>query len=182
MQFTTIIDWKEIQDLYPVNQEMIWLNNCGTTPCNLNTIQAVGEYLEGYSRKGGLTEVRKYASVKQSIRKIVAGLINCDVEELCIIHNTNEGMNFLSLGFHLKNGDEILLLENEYPSNIYPWEHWKEKGIKIGFIPMAFTPDQFLENLKSSISSKTRIVALSAVHWCTGMPFPLEEIGTFFRF
>ncbi|EPG56027.1 hypothetical protein LEP1GSC103_0585 [Leptospira borgpetersenii serovar Javanica str. UI 09931] len=100
MQFTTIIDWKEIQDLYPVNQEMIWLNNCGTTPCNLNTIQAVGEYLKGYSRKGGLTEVRKYASVKQSIRKIVAGLINCDVEELCIIHNTNEGMNFLSLGFH----------------------------------------------------------------------------------
>lgn len=88
-------------------------------------------------------------------------------------------MNFLSLGFQLKSGDEILLLENEYPSNIYPWEHWKEKGVVIGFIPMASTPDQFLENLKSSISSKTKIVALSAVHWCTGMPFPLEEIGVF---
>lgn len=179
MQSAAITDWKEIQDLYPVNQEMIWLNNCGTTPCNSETIQILQEYLEGYAKKGVLTEVRKYGNVKHSIRKIVAGLINCDPEELCVIHNTNEGMNFLSLGFRLKAGDEILLLENEYPSNIYPWEHWKEKGVKIGTIPMANTPDQFLDNLKAAVSSHTKIVSLSAVHWCTGMPFPLEEIGNF---
>ncbi|TGM58666.1 aminotransferase class V-fold PLP-dependent enzyme [Leptospira adleri] len=179
MQPAAITDWKEIQDIYPVNQEMIWLNNCGTTPCNSETIRTVQEYLEGYARKGVLTEVRKYGNVKNSIRKIVAGLINCDPEELCVIHNTNEGMNFLSLGFRLKTGDEILLLENEYPSNIYPWEHWKEKGVKIGTIPMANTPDQFLDNLKAAVSSHTKIVSLSAVHWCTGMPFPLEEIGNF---
>ncbi|MDV6237358.1 aminotransferase class V-fold PLP-dependent enzyme [Leptospira ellisii] len=179
MLSTTITDWKEIQDLYPINEEMIWLNNCGTTPCNVNTIRSVQEYMEGYSRRGGLTEVRRYPTVKHAIRKIIAGLINCNVEELSLIHHTNEGMNFISLGFQLKSGDEILLLENEYPSNVYPWEHWKEKGVSLGFIPMASTPDEFLENLKRAVTPKTKVVALSAVHWCTGMPFPLEEIGNF---
>ncbi|EQA46474.1 aminotransferase, class V [Leptospira broomii serovar Hurstbridge str. 5399] len=171
-------DWVKIQALYPVNREMIWLNNCGTTPCNTETIRWVNEYLQGYASHGGLTEVRRYVTVKRVIRKILAELLGCDQGELSLIHNTNEGMNFISLGVQLQPGDQILLLENEYPSNIYPWEHWREKGVELAFVPMSETPEGFLENLKDSLTPETRLVSLSAVHWCTGMPFPLEEIGT----
>ncbi|TGK08906.1 aminotransferase class V-fold PLP-dependent enzyme [Leptospira fletcheri] len=172
-------DWYQIQALYPVNREMIWLNNCGTTPCNTETIHWVEEYLRGYAAHGGQTNVRRYATVKRAIRSILADLLGCSPEELSLIHHTNEGMNFLSLGLSLQEGDQILLLENEYPSNIYPWEHWKEKGVEISFVPMSETPEGFLENLKNSVTARTRLVSLSAVHWCTGMPFPLEEIGAF---
>lgn len=172
-------DWTKLQHLYPVNREMIWLNNCGTTPANTDTLHAVNEYLQGYAARGGSTEVRKYPTVKKVIRTILAELLGVEAEELSLIHHTNEGIGFISLGLKLKAGDRILLLENEYPSNIYPWEHWKEKGVSISFVPMAETPEGFLENLKSSITPDVKVVSLSAVHWCTGMPFPLEEIGSF---
>jgi len=42
---------------------------------------------------------------------------------------------------------------------------------------MEKTPESFLEALKNLVTEKTRVISLSAVHWCTGMPLPLDQIG-----
>jgi cysteine desulfurase/selenocysteine lyase len=94
-----------------------------------------------------------------------------------LIHNTAEGMNFISHGLKLSAGDDVILLQNEYPSNIYPWRHLEKKGVKLVTTPMETSPESFLKELNRSITPKTRVISLSAVHWCTGMPFPLEKIG-----
>ncbi len=170
-------NWKTYYDNYPVNQELIWLNNCGTTPVGKKTIVDVTRYLEAYSRHGVFNEQEKYLTVKKQITSIISKLLNCNSEEIGIIHNTSEGINFISQGLALHRGDEILLLENEYPSNVYPFQHWEEKGIHLKFISMADTPAQFLENVNLAISGNTKVISLSLVHWCTGMPLPVTEIG-----
>ncbi|MBK8394929.1 MAG: aminotransferase class V-fold PLP-dependent enzyme [Leptospiraceae bacterium] len=170
-------NWNQYYQNYPVNQELIWLNNCGTTPVGTKTIQDVTRYLEAYSKQGVFNDVEKYTTVKRRITEILSELIHCEQEEIGIIHNTSEGINFISHGLNLLTGDEILLLENEYPSNVYPFQHWEEKGVKLRFVPMANSPSLFLENLKSSITKNTKVISLSLVHWCTGMPLPTEEIG-----
>lgn len=174
-----MIDWKYYQDNYPVNQHLIWLNNCGTTPVSHDIKNSVIQYLNGYSERGVLSEVEKYPYVRKSIIRILSKLLNCEEEELAIIHNTSEGMNLISLGIDLEEDDEILLLENEYPSNVYPWQHWKNSGVKINFIPMGETPEEFFHNLKAKTTPKTKLITISAVHWCTGMPLPIEKIGNF---
>ena len=174
-------DWNKIYNEYPVNQELIWLNNCGTTPAGNRAIKDVTRYLEAYSRMGVFNETEKYPTVKRRITEILTSILNSDSEEIGIIHNTSEGMNFISHGLNLQSGDEILLLENEYPSNVYPFQHWEEKGVSLKFTPMANTQKEFLENFKSSLSPKTKVVSLSLVHWCTGMPLPIEEIGNICR-
>lgn len=145
-------NWNQYYQNYPVNQELIWLNNCGTTPVGTKTIQDVTRYLEAYSKQGVFNDVEKYTTVKRRITEILSELIHCEQEEIGIIHNTSEGINFISHGLNLLTGDEILLLENEYPSNVYPFQHWEEKGVKLRFVPMANSPSLFLENLKSSIT------------------------------
>ncbi|QTA81369.1 putative cysteine desulfurase [Desulfonema limicola] len=173
--------WKKIQDAYPVNKYLIWLNNCGTTPAGTHVVEAVSNFIQGYSQKGLLTETAGFHKVKQGIKAILCRLMNCSENELCLIHNTSEGMNYISHGFDLKAGDEIILLENEYPSNIYPWQHWEEKGVILKTAPVSENPEQFLEQLKKNITDKTRVISLSLVHWCTGMPLPIEETGLICR-
>jgi selenocysteine lyase/cysteine desulfurase len=34
-----------------------------------------------------------------------------------------------------------------------------------------------MASLEATMSSKTKLVSLSSVHWCTGMPLPLAEVG-----
>lgn len=171
------MDWNPIYTAYPVNQEMIWLNNCGTTPAGTHIVKAFSRFMEGYSRKGIFTEVAGYAKVQSNIKNILSKLLNCLPDELALIHNTAEGMNFISHGLKLSAEDEVVLLENEYPSNIYPWRHLEKKGVKLVTASMETSPETFLKALKRVITAKTRVISLSAVHWCTGMPLPLEQVG-----
>ncbi len=171
------MDWNSIYKAYPVNEEMIWLNNCGVVPAGNHIIKTLSIFMEGYARKGILTEVATYPEVKENIKKILGELLNCSRDELCIIHNTAEGMNFISHGLNFSSGDEVILLENEYPSNVYPWRHLEKKGVKFMATPMENSPKAFLESLKKLITVKTRVISLSAVHWCTGMPIPLDQVG-----
>ena len=171
------MNWEEVQKNYPVNQEWIWMNNCGTTPIGTHVLKRLSLYWEGYSRKGIFSEVESFAVTKSAILRILSKLLDVKESELALIHNTSEGMNFLSRGVDLKSGDEILLLEDEYPSNVYPWEHWKSKGVSIEFLASGQTPEECLSNFQSKISSKTKLVSLSTVHWCTGLPLPIREIS-----
>lgn len=169
--------WNEIYKLYPVNDYLIYLNNCGTTPASKTVIDEINNYLEDYSKYGILGRKYSFNDIKESIQTILSALLNCEKDEVAIIHNTAEGMNLISYGLNLKKDDEILLLENEYPSNVYPWEHWRKKGVIIKFINLKNNPEEFLENFNKHISKKTKVASISAVHWCTGMPLPLELIG-----
>jgi cysteine desulfurase / selenocysteine lyase len=171
------IDWRTIYKAYPVNKEMIWLNNCGTTPAGKHILEALSQFMEGYALKGSLTEIASYPKVQNNIKKILSDLLNCSSDELAIIHNTAEGMNFISHGLKLAAEDEVILLENEYPSNIYPWRHLEKKGVKLLTAPMEKSPETFLKALKRLITAKTVVISLSAVHWCTGMPLPLAQVG-----
>lgn len=169
--------WEKIYNDYPINQELIWLNNCGTTSPSATILRELNLFLEGFSRKGVLTEVRKFGETIRDIKKYLAELLQCHPEELALIHNTSEGMNLISHGLRLEKGDKILLLENEYPSNIYPWEHWLGKGVVLEYIPVGNTPEEFKKNLIAKLDKNVKVIALSAVHWCTGMPLPLDDIG-----
>jgi selenocysteine lyase/cysteine desulfurase len=169
--------WGKVYNDYPVNRHYVWLNNCGTTPAGRHVVNAVTEFVNGYAARGVLTGVAHFNVVQQRIKLVLANLLKCQADELGLIHHTAEGMNFISHGLQLQSGDEIVLLENEYPSNVYPWLHWREKGIRIKTAPMGQDPRGFLDGLDRTINSQTRVLSVSAVHWCTGMPLPLDDIG-----
>ncbi len=177
------IDWEKIQADFPVNENLIWLNNSGATPIPRPVLNTLTSWLENYSRFGilakgtGRGQSDFYSEIKSSIYNQLAILMNAKPEEVVLVHNTAEAMNFISHGIDLKPGDEIIVLENEYPSNIYPWEHWRQKGVRWVTTPMADNPETFVTGFTKLISKRTRLVALSAVHWCTGFLLPLGQIG-----
>lgn len=173
--------WDDVYEAFPVNREMIWLNNCGTVPAGTHAANRVSEFVEGYSQKGLYTETASFEGTRNAIKSILANLLNCKPGELALIHHTAEGMNFISHGLKLTPGDEIILLENEFPSNYYPWLHWRDKDVVLKTTPMGEDPGDFLENLKKQVTEKTRAITISSVHWCTGMPLPLKDVGMLCR-
>jgi cysteine desulfurase / selenocysteine lyase len=174
-------DWTRVHADFPVNDRWVWLNNCGTTPAGRHVVSAVNRFISGYAQDGVFTDAASLAGLRRRIKEILAGLLNCQPDELALIHHTAEGMNFISHGLRFAEGDEVILLENEYPSNIYPWRHLEGKGVTIRTAPMGESPDEFFEGLTRMVGKRTRLIALSAVHWCTGMPLPLSEVGSLCR-
>jgi cysteine desulfurase/selenocysteine lyase len=171
------VDWDKVFSDFPVNHHLTWLNNCGTTPAGRPAVEAVQGFLQGYSREGTAWGGKSYPGVKAAIYRRLSEMLNASPDEFALLHNTAEGMNFVSHGLSLSPGDEILLLENEYPSNVYPWEHWRDKGVSLKAVPCGGSAEEFLSAFSAAVTPRTRLAAFSAVHWCTGLALPLEDIG-----
>ncbi len=71
------MDWESVFAAYPVNQEFVWLNNCGTTPAGSHIVDAVSCFINKYSEKGILADTPSYLEVKERIKEIIADLLNC---------------------------------------------------------------------------------------------------------
>jgi cysteine desulfurase/selenocysteine lyase len=170
------IDWQAVHADFPVNRRLVWLNNCGISPPPGPVVAAMEAHLRAYAERAVLGVPSEHA-VHTMVRRRLAGLLGAEPDELTLIHNTAEGLTFISHGLELARGDRILLLENEYPSNVYPWQHWRDHGVALDFAPLGATPAAFLAGFIAALTPQTRVVSLSAVHWCTGMPLPLEAIG-----
>lgn len=171
------MNWKPVYDAFPINREMVWLNNCGVTPPGNHVAEASAGLMNALAKKGIYASEANPQRIRNRIKAVLSELLNAAPAELCLIHNTAEGMNFISHGFSFESGDEVILLENEYPSNVYPWRHLQKKGVRLITAPAESTPEAFFQGLSNLVTDKTRMITVSAVHWCTGMPLPLQQIG-----
>ncbi|TGL55485.1 aminotransferase class V-fold PLP-dependent enzyme [Leptospira kemamanensis] len=176
--FPPFSNWKGISEYFPVQKESVWLNYCGTTPVSTYAIEMMNVYLQEYAKMGIFTPNFSEPFIKKEIRQYIAEILHCDPTEIGIVHNTSEGMNFYSHSIQIPKAKRILVLENEYPSNVYPWEHWQTKGVSLHFVKVGNTPNEFLENLKQELEKKdVFLLSLSPVHWCTGVVFDMDAVS-----
>lgn len=140
-------------------------------------LSTMNDFFKEFSADGFFLKKYSFEKVAQKIKYFSCELLGCQEDEITIIHHTSEAFNFLSHGLSFEKGDEIIILEDEYPSNFYPWRHLTQKGVKLVTVSPGNTPDEFLQNLKAKLHKRTRLLSLSAVHWISGMPFDLEKIG-----
>ena len=174
------INWQEISKEFPAQnlEGKIWLNNCGVSAPPETIKKEMQRFFENYFEELYLSESFNYIKIKESIKQKLSSLIQCKESEVTLVHNTAEGMNNIALALDFKEGDEVLLLTDEYPSNVYPWAQlYKSKGVLTRFIPAERNPDLLFKRFKTMLTEKTKIVSVSAVHWVSGMPIPLEKMG-----
>ncbi|GBF52002.1 aminotransferase, class V [Leptospira ryugenii] len=136
------------------------------------------DFFEEYSKFGIYAPNFTEAKVKAEIRTLLAPILGCEAHQIGLVHNTSEGMNLYSHSINLPKGSRILVLENEYPSNVYPWEHWQSKGVDLTFVQLGTTPEEFSNLLEIEFKSgRVSLLSISPVHWCTGMPILMEDVA-----
>ncbi|WP_234735430.1 aminotransferase class V-fold PLP-dependent enzyme [Tellurirhabdus bombi] len=120
------------------------------------------------------------------VRDLFSQLINNpDPERIALIPSVSYGMGVVARNLHrkagLKPGQQIVLIGEEFPSDVYAWDRVsQELGLSITTIGM---PDGFPkaprwnERLLSAIDASTALVVVPPVHWMYGTRFDLEAIG-----
>ena len=54
-------DWRRVHDEFTVNRQLIWLNNCGTTPMPGPVLSAMEAHLRAYAARGVLGVAGEWA-------------------------------------------------------------------------------------------------------------------------
>ncbi|MCK5033950.1 MAG: aminotransferase class V-fold PLP-dependent enzyme, partial [Calditrichia bacterium] len=111
---------KKYKNIFPVTKSDVYLNHAAIAPFSFNVIKAINEFLVMRSQNG----VDVFAFVvekKKELKKNISTLINGNPENIAIIGNTSEGLNWLVNSLSWNAGDRILLTDYEFPSNVYPF-------------------------------------------------------------
>ncbi len=168
--------------LFPHIQEgKIYLNHAATAPMSLRVIESIEAHLRERSVGAIDTYMVHDVAKIEKCRSRVKELINAESNErIALLTNTSDPINVVASGLEWKSGDRILLHEDEFPANVWPYINLKRHGVEIDVIPQSKghpTP----QLIADSITERTTLVALSAVQFLTGYRADLGAIGSLCR-
>ncbi len=171
-------DWKEFRRNFAVTEEYAYLNNAGVAPLSAPGAEALREYMAEISRHGAARYARMYKPT-EAVRDDFSRLIGAAPEEIAFVANTSDGLSLVANGLDWKPGDRILVPENEFPANVYPWLALESKGVLVERIPFVDgrCPTEHIEKMLPG----ARLLSVSAVTYSNGYRFDLEALGALCR-
>jgi selenocysteine lyase/cysteine desulfurase len=164
---------------FPVTEKYIYLDHAGVAPVSLRVREAVEPFLVESSGGGAFHYMKWLAKIAQ-VRKACAELINADPNDVAFVKSTSHGLSIVAEGLDWKPGDNLLIYEKEFPSNIYPWLNLKRKGVAVKTIPSR-GGRILIEDIEALIDSRTRLLALSSVQFINGFRIDLKRTGELCR-
>ncbi len=162
-------DWEKVRAEFPALSSWTYLNTATFGQLPLRTVEAVSSH---FAHRDDLacSDFLAWFDDADRVRAQVAQLIHCSAEDVAFVPNASTGLSLFLSGIAWKAGDQVLVLENEFPNNIYA--------------PLT-QPVEFVEapweRFYDSVTSRTRAVLMSTASYTNGFQPPLEEIGKFLR-
>jgi len=162
---------------------LVYLDNAATSQKPLLVLNSLRDYYEGYNsnvHRGVHTLSAKATDAYEASRDKVAAFVNAaSRQEIVFTRNASEAINLVaySWGSHLQRGDEIILSVMEHHSNLIPWQLLAQKtGAVLKFVELTESEEFDLEQFKSLISDRTKLVATVHVSNTLGCINPVQEM------
>lgn len=117
----------------------------------------------------------RWRPVVENTLQILAGEFGVEETEIAFMASTGEAMNAIARAVDWHQGDEVLVLRDEFPTVVLPW---LGLGDAIHVVQIAPQPDDDrLGALVAAIRDRTRVVAVSHVNPFTGTAVDLAALG-----
>lgn len=152
-----------------------YFNSASAGPLPRRSREALDAYYQLTTATPWRSDPKMYASLERC-RVLGAQLIGAEVEDVMYGYNTGYGINLAAFGLPLAAGDEVIVADNDFPANVYPWLALRERGVTVRF---ARTEKQALsvDAVKAEITKRTKVIAVSFVQFYNGIKTPLAEIS-----
>lgn len=160
---------------FPQNPELRYLNHAAVAPWPLRAAEAVKAFTEQNLRIGA-RDYPEWLKIEQLLRQRLMRLLNApSTADIALVKNTSEALSFVAFGLDWQEGDQVVISDQEFPSNRVVWEALKPKGVEVIAVSLAGNdPETALLN---ACGPRTRVLSISAVQFGSGLRIDLERLG-----
>jgi selenocysteine lyase/cysteine desulfurase len=162
------------QDFGPF-EGRLWLNCAHQGPLPRVAASAAEEAIAWKRAPWNLTTER-FGGVPQRLKQALGRLIGAPADEIILGNSASYGLHLLANGIRWQAGDEVLLLKDDFPSDILPWLTLAERGVRTRFIePRNFVPQ--VDELIANITPATKAFCVTLVHSFSGYAVDAHALG-----
>jgi len=167
------IDAAYVAGCFPGMQGVTFLDHAAASPLPRPSIDA----LVAMAERLGSTDSPDALAQADHLRIEIGKLINAEPSGVALTRSTAHGISILANGLHFASGDNVVVVEGDYPTAIYPWMARQQRdGLEVRFVrpgDAAVTPALVM----AETDERTRVVCLAEVMFVTGYRLDLASIG-----
>ncbi|MES2113282.1 MAG: aminotransferase class V-fold PLP-dependent enzyme [Bacteroidota bacterium] len=164
----------EIAELFDIPQGVVYLNCASLSPQLRSVTEAGGKAVQQKVHPWQI-QTEDWFVNPEKLRGLAAQVINADAEGMAIIPSVSYGISIAAANIPIKKGQQILVMDKEYPSNYYSWnELAKATGAEILTVKKE---SSWTESILDAITDRVAIVAISNCHWTNGALVDLVKVG-----
>ena len=138
---------------------------------------------DGFSLKSRAWEIQlsDFYTKPENTRKLFSNLVNANIDSVFFVPSASYGFSVFANNFKLDTRKTILILEEEFPSNVWIWKDLvKKQNGNLAFVKRPLD-DDWTSAILDSINSDTALVSVPNCHWTDGGYIDLEKLSNELR-
>ena len=166
----------DLSSEFPQKDDLAYLNHAAVAPWPKRSADAV----DRFARENvtiGAQHYPEWVAVKERLFSHLCALLNCGHDELALVKSTSEGLSFVANGIPFRAGDEVVISDEEFPSNRIVWEALAANGVTVKEVHLRDADVSPEECVIQALSEKTRVLSISSVQYASGLKMDLDMLG-----
>ena len=163
---------------------LVWFDNAATTQKPQAVIDRLAHFYEHENsniHRGAHELAARATDAYEGARDAVARFLGApSSDDMVFVRGTTEAINLVAQSWGRANvgpGDEIVISHLEHHANIVPWQQLAaEQGARLRVIPVDGSGQILLDEYRSLLSDRTRLVAVTHVSNALGTVVPVHRI------
>ncbi len=173
--------------LFALPEGETWLNNAYMGAMPRAVLEAGHRAVDLRALPAAITPADFFAPAER-VRGLCAALVQADPERVALVPTAAAGMAVVAANLSPRAGQNVVMLGDQFPSNVYPWRRWREQGVAMRSVaaPAGDARDPgswrrrcqaWHDALEAAIDHDTVLVAVEPAHWTDGTRFDLDRLA-----
>jgi len=177
--------WEMVKRQFLIAPDKMIVNAANLCPSPHFIYEKVNQYTDALARDVSFQNRAVFAKVREEALTMLAEYLGISSGEVAITRNTSESNNIIVNGIDFKPSDEVILWEQNHPTNLIAWQNRaRREGFKVKVIAVPAqpnSPDDLVQAFTEAVTPNTRLIAFSHISNVSGLAMPAKEICSMAR-
>jgi selenocysteine lyase/cysteine desulfurase len=175
--------WEDIRKHFLFNPDRIHMSQMLLAAHPKMVREAIQKHRDNFDADPVEYWENNFKNIENRVRLKAAEYMDATPEEIALTDSTTMGLAMLYSGLKLNSSHEILTTTHDHYSTEKSLEYAVArsgasiKRVSLYADPSNASADEMVEVLRKGITPKTKIVAITFVHSCTGVKTPVKQIA-----
>jgi selenocysteine lyase/cysteine desulfurase len=161
--------------LFEIPDDLVYFN-CASQAPQLRAVRAAGEQALARRAAPWTISADDWFVEVEELRALFARLISGDADGVALIPATSYGLAVAAHNVGASEGDRVLLIADDYPSNVYTWRAWARRtGAEILTVERG-KGQTWTDAILEALDERVRVVSVPNVRWTDGALIDLPRV------
>ena len=173
--------WEMVRAQFSFTEDAVPMNAANLCPSFRAVAENVSLLTADIDRDCSFNNRARFGDLLETARARVAAQLNVSADEVALVRNTSEANNIVNAGLPLRAGDDVLVWDQNHPTNNVAWEvRAARHGMQVRKVRTPEAPQsaqELIDAFAGEFRDNTRVLAITHVSNVSGIKLPVKELA-----